>query len=199
MSEAAFEPDIPIPMAPWMTANCLEALHTLGAARASVSADAVARWLGTPDTLTAAMLDAIAVVDLVEIAPDDGVTLTPQGRVTAAQVVRRRRVVEALLRARYGYPQEAAQIIAARVAHLVADALVEESVREYGEPDLEPASRPAPAWALQLRAKTVWAERTAPPSLSMECGASLRDGATTAAGLPTHWRGLPLPRGEVGA
>lgn len=199
MTEPAFAATPRIPMAPWLTGNCLEALHVLGAASASVPIGTVAEWLGTPRMLTAVMLAAIAEEDLVDMAPDDRVTLTVRGRSTASQVVRRRRAVEALLRARDGYTQEAAQIIAARMAHLVSDALVEESAREHGEPDLEPAGQPVPAWALQLRAHPAWAGEKATRMTSMESGAPLWNPTTNAADLPTHWRGLPLPRGEVGA
>ncbi len=149
-------PPLGFPLMKQSTAeDCLEALHALGASDRLVPLAEVARWLGVQADLMAVMIGQISGEGLARCPTPTRVRLTPRGRQATARVVRRRRLLEALLVRQHGYPVEAAQVIAARLAYAVPGDIIDEAARAFGEPDLTPRAEPAPAWAVAMRRRLV--------------------------------------------
>lgn len=184
--------------------DCLEALHALGAARAVVPVPAVAQWLGMRPALAAAVIEHLAGGGLVEGSAEGsasvGARLTPRGRQEVTRVVRRRRLLESVLMASYGYPLPAAQVIAARLAYAVSDELVDDAARIFGEPDLTPNPERAPAWAVAMRAHLAQSGRTAAGTCRpLEPAAAQPDPRQHSPRDPFLWPTLPLAKGESDA
>lgn len=153
MHESTFTP-LGFPVMRESTAeDCLEALHALGASSSPAPMREVARWLGVQPELAAVMIEQLSREGLAECPTPPRVRLAPRGQQEAARVVRRRRLVESALIAEHGYSVAAAQVIAARLAYTVPDAVVDQAARIHGEPDLTPRAEPAPAWALAMRGR----------------------------------------------
>lgn len=159
-------------MKPSTAEDCLEALHALGSAAGAVTASAMAHWLGVRPALASAMIEQLSDRALVEGSALGGVRLTSHGQQVAHRVVRRRRLLESVLITMDGYPVAAAQIIAARVAYAIPDAVVENAATLFGEPDLTPSPKTLPAWAAAMRAHTSQARR-------------MREDATDSGGVPS--------------
>ena len=141
--------------------DCLEALHALGASSGSVLLREVACWMGVPPELAATMLGKLCTEGATTFPTPPRVRLTSRGRQEAARVVRRRRLLESALIADHGYPVQAAQVIAARLAYAVPSEALDDAARRFGEPDLTPCAEPAPAWAVAMRGRLADAVRSA--------------------------------------
>lgn len=186
-------------MQPSTMEDGLEALHALGAGQVAVAVAMLAQWLGLKPSLATALVEELAARGLLERSTPADARLTSRGRQEAARVVRRRRLVESLLMTRDGYSAEAAQVIAARVAYIVPESVVDDAARLFGEPDLTPRAEPAPAWALAMRAYLVATERgdaCRPPELAPEVHRlPLPDSALDRFAWPV----FPLAKGEQDA
>lgn len=189
-----------VPMKRSTVEDCLEALHSLGAADEPVPPRAIARWLGVTVELGALMIDQLAALTLIERDATGGILLTPHGRQEATGAVRRRRLIESVLMATYDYPIDAAQTIAARLAHAVAAELVARAALVFGEPDLTPRAEPAPAWALAMRAELARSGEEAAGLREAERVAfTMEEASAGSAWTPFRRPALPLARGESNA
>lgn len=109
-----------------------------------VSNTRLAERLGVSKPTVTSMFDALAERDLIEREKYRPVRLTEEGRTTALDVVRKHRLVEALLVEVFEYDLSEVDSEADVLEHHVSDRLCREVERVLGMPELDPHGDPIP-------------------------------------------------------
>jgi len=124
--------------------DCLKALWTFESEDRPATTTALARALElTPGTVTT-MLKRLASLELVNHRPYQGVSLTPQGRRVALEVVRHHRLLEMYLFEKLGYTWDEVHDEAEALEHSISEDFEDRVAEMLGHPTHDPHGDPIP-------------------------------------------------------
>jgi DtxR family Mn-dependent transcriptional regulator len=104
----------------------------------------LAARLGLSPSSITEMVKKLAARGLVEHVPYGAITLTEEGRRRALRMVRRHRLIETWLVARFGYGWDEVHDEAEVLEHAVSDRLLDAIAEELGHPSVDPHGDPIP-------------------------------------------------------
>jgi DtxR family Mn-dependent transcriptional regulator len=122
----------------------LKAIHLLGGADGTVTPAEIATRLRVRAPSVTGMLKRLAEAGYITYSPGAGATLTDLGRSEARRVIRRHRLVEALLHNVLGLDWSEVDAEAEALEHAISPRLEEAIARHLGEPVEDPHGHPIP-------------------------------------------------------
>jgi DtxR family Mn-dependent transcriptional regulator len=122
----------------------LKTIYAIELEDSPVRTTAIAKALGVEPASVTGVIKRLAELDLLEHQPYKGVTLTPDGRKIALNVIRRHRLVELYLTQSLGYSWDEVHDEAERLEHAVSDLFIERIAARLGNPDSDPHGSPIP-------------------------------------------------------
>jgi DtxR family Mn-dependent transcriptional regulator len=105
----------------------------------------LAARLGLSPSSITEMVKKLAARGLVDHIPYGAITLTEEGRARALRMVRRHRLIETWLVARFGYGWEEVHDEAEILEHAISDRLLDAIAEELGHPTSDPHGDPIPS------------------------------------------------------
>jgi DtxR family transcriptional regulator, Mn-dependent transcriptional regulator len=113
---------------------------------APVSTTSIADHLGVANGSVTGMLKRLASArpKLVNYARYSGVTLTPEGRKVALEVIRHHRLLESYLNRMLGYGWDQVHDEAERLEHVISEEMEERMAAALGNPQVDPHGDPIP-------------------------------------------------------
>jgi DtxR family Mn-dependent transcriptional regulator len=136
----------------------------------AVSTNAIAERLGVTPGSASAMVKRLGELGLVDHIPYQGVTLTPEGRRVALEVMRHHRLLETYLVQSLGVPWDRVHEEAEVLEHVLSEQLEELISAQLGDPTLDPHGDPIPSRDLTLRE---------PPTICLQTAAAGDSGLFT--------------------
>lgn len=125
--------------------NYLKLIYRLsGSGSQEVSTNALAEQTGTRAASVTDMLRKLSEKQLIHYQRYKGVTLTPQGRLLALQVVRRHRLWEVFLVEKLGFGWDEVHPLAEELEHIASEELVRRLDAFLGSPQADPHGDPIP-------------------------------------------------------
>jgi DtxR family Mn-dependent transcriptional regulator len=115
-----------------------------------VATTALARRLGITPGSVSAMLKKLGELGLIEHAPYRGVSLTPDGRALALEVIRHHRLLESFLSKELGMSWDRVHAEAEVLEHVLSEELEELIAAKLGNPTVDPHGDPIPTAKLEL-------------------------------------------------
>lgn len=115
--------------------------HTL---QSEVSTNAIAEAMETKPSSVTDMVQKLAEKELVSYKKYKGALLTPSGRKTAANVIRKHRLWEVFLVEKLQFHWDEVHEIAEQLEHIQSEELVARLDRFLGHPDFDPHGDPIP-------------------------------------------------------
>lgn len=122
----------------------LKAIYRLTVTGQPASTTDLAAALDLAPASVSGMLRRLADQELVSYQLYRGVTLAPDGRRIALQMLRRHRLIEAYLVAHLGYTWDTVHEEAERLEHAVSDRMVDQMAKALGDPVEDPHGDPIP-------------------------------------------------------
>ncbi len=122
----------------------LKEIYKLGAGGVRVSTSALAERQGVSPASASAMVKKLAALELVELVPYRGVSLTREGELVALEVIRHHRLLELYLAETLGIGVEDVHDEADRLEHVLSEELEERIDRALGFPTHDPHGDPIP-------------------------------------------------------
>lgn len=124
--------------------NYLKAIYKLELEKEDVSTSDVARQLGISSASVTGMLKRLSVMKLVNYSSYKGVTLSPDGKEIALEVLRHHRLLETYLRESLGYKLAKLHDEACKLEHYVSDEFIDKLTDILGDPEFDPYGNPIP-------------------------------------------------------
>ena len=128
----------------------LKAIYALESAGERVTTSALAARMVVSAPSATAMTKRLAELGLVERAPYRGVSLTPDGRLGALEVLRHHRLLERYLVDRLGLTLDQVHVEADRLEHALSEELEAKIDAELGYPTHDPHGDPIPDRELRV-------------------------------------------------
>lgn len=130
----------------------LKAIYHLSQDTSRAATQQLASCLKVTPASVSGMLKRLAELDppLVEYHRHHGARLTPQGELTALEVIRRHRLLELYLHQRLGFAWDEVHAEAERLEHVLSDELEERIAQALGDPHRDPHGEPIPGRDLRL-------------------------------------------------
>jgi DtxR family Mn-dependent transcriptional regulator len=122
----------------------LKEIYKLGSGGARVSTSALAERQGVSPASASAMVKKLAALELVELVPYRGVSLTREGELVALEVIRHHRLLELYLAETLGIGVEDVHDEADRLEHVLSEELEERIDKALGYPTHDPHGDPIP-------------------------------------------------------
>lgn len=116
----------------------------------AVSTNALAERLSITPGSVSAMLRKLVELGLTEHVPYRGVTLTPQGRAVALEVIRHHRLIELFLAKTLDMPWDRVHEEAEVLEHVLSEDLERLISAKLGDPKIDPHGDPIPSAQLDL-------------------------------------------------
>jgi DtxR family Mn-dependent transcriptional regulator len=118
--------------------------HLAGGREGSVSTNAIASHMDTKPSSVTDMVKRLSEKKLVHYRKYQGVRLTPAGRRSALQVIRKHRLWETFLVEKLGFNWDEVHEVAEQLEHIKSEKLIDrlDSLLEY--PDFDPHGDPIP-------------------------------------------------------
>lgn len=130
----------------------LKAVYKLQGDQGLVAPSAVAGAMGVTAASATNMLKRLAEVNLVEYERYRGVTLTPDGRRAALEIIRHHRLIELYLQHALGYSWDEVDAEAERLEHAVSPEFAQRIEAWLGHPTHDPHGHPIPSRDLEMPA-----------------------------------------------
>lgn len=146
----------------------LKAVYKLQSVHQRVTTSAVAVAMGVSPASATNMLKRLAEVKLVAYERYRGVSLTPDGRRAALEIIRHHRLIELYLMHALGYSWDEVDAEAERLEHAVSQDFAERIEVLLGHPTRDPHGHPIPTRDLEIREDLEFrrlSEVTAPASV----------------------------------
>ncbi|MDQ7006973.1 MAG: metal-dependent transcriptional regulator [Acidobacteriota bacterium] len=126
--------------------DCLKTLYARQAEgeRVPVSTGRLAGWLRVSPSTATAMIQSLAAGGWLHYEPYRGARLSPRGRMAGARILRRHRLVEALLVEVLGLDWSEVHAEAERLEHALSDRLADRIEEVLGHPRFDPHGDPIP-------------------------------------------------------
>lgn len=126
--------------------DCLKTLYSRQAEgeRAPVSTGRLAGWLGVSPSTATAMIQSLAAEGWLHYEPYRGARLSPRGHAAGARILRRHRLVEALLVEVLGLDWSEVHAEAELLEHALSDRLADRIEEVLGHPQVDPHGDPIP-------------------------------------------------------
>jgi DtxR family Mn-dependent transcriptional regulator len=128
----------------------LRAVYALAPGEERVSTTALAERMGVTPPSATAMAKRLAAMGLVERVPYRGLSLTPEGRQVALELLRHHRLLERYLADSLGVPLDAVHDEADRLEHALSEELEAMIDERLGFPSHDPHGDPIPDRDLRL-------------------------------------------------
>ncbi len=126
--------------------NYLKAIfHLERFAKEGVSTNAIAEQMHTKASSVTDMLKKLADKKLVNYVKYQGVTLTNEGRKTAAKIIRKHRLWEVFLVEKLDFSWDEVHEIAEQLEHIESDMLIEKLDKHLDFPKFDPHGDPIPS------------------------------------------------------
>jgi DtxR family Mn-dependent transcriptional regulator len=122
----------------------LKEIYKLAADGERVSTSALAERQGVSAASASAMVKKLAALELVELVPYRGVSLTRDGELVALEVIRHHRLLELYLAETLGIGVDDVHDEADRLEHVLSEELEERIDRALGFPTHDPHGDPIP-------------------------------------------------------
>ncbi len=122
----------------------LEAIYYIDAEGDPVRASRLADWLSVSQATVAAALKRMTDADLIAVSAAKEISLTPQGREIAAEIVRRHRIAERWLTDVLGFDWLKADEEASRIEHALSGEVADRLYEMIGRPRTCPHGNPIP-------------------------------------------------------
>ena len=132
------------------TEDYLKGIYTLQEENQSVATSVLAKHLKIGDGSVTDMVKKLSDRNLINYAPYQGVTLTPDGRRLALKMVRRHRLWEMFLVKFLNYSWDEIHDEAERLEHVTSDDLEERIDKALGHPKVDPHGSPIPSVSGEL-------------------------------------------------
>jgi DtxR family Mn-dependent transcriptional regulator len=116
----------------------------------AVTTNALAERLGVTAGSASGMVKRLGELGLVEHQPYHGVSLTPEGRRVALEVLRHHRLLELYLAESLGVPWDRVHEEAEVLEHVLSEELEELIAARLGDPRLDPHGDPIPTRDLKI-------------------------------------------------
>jgi DtxR family Mn-dependent transcriptional regulator len=128
-----------------------KAIYALEArSESTVSTNAIAERLGVTAASASGMVKRLDELGLVEHRPYRGVSLTPEGRRVALEVMRHHRLLELFLVESLGVPWDRVHVEAEVLEHVLSEDLEELIAAKLGHPTRDPHGDPIPTRDLTI-------------------------------------------------
>lgn len=126
--------------------NYLKALFELSGEDQRVTTTALAEHLGVAPASVTGMLKKLAAdrPTLVEYLPRRGASLSPLGRLVAAETIRHHRLIELYLHQALGFSADEVHDEAERLEHVISEAFEDRVAALLGDPEYDPHGAPIP-------------------------------------------------------
>ncbi|WP_339608969.1 metal-dependent transcriptional regulator [uncultured Planktosalinus sp.] len=126
--------------------NYLKAIfHLERFSKEGVSTNAIAEQMHTKASSVTDMLKKLAEKKLVNYVKYQGVTLTNEGKKTAAKIIRKHRLWEVFLVEKLDFSWDEVHEIAEQLEHIESDVLIEKLDRHLDFPKFDPHGDPIPS------------------------------------------------------
>jgi DtxR family Mn-dependent transcriptional regulator len=125
--------------------NYLKAIYHLEQqTKGEVSTNAIAERICTKPSSVTDMIRKLADKKLLSYKPYKGALLTPEGRKTAANVIRKHRLWEVFLVEKLNFHWDEVHEIAEQLEHIKSEELISRLDKFLGNPDFDPHGDPIP-------------------------------------------------------
>lgn len=125
--------------------NYLKAIfHLENESNSEVSTNAIAESMDTKPSSVTDMVQKLADKKMLTYKKYKGTTLTPQGKKTAANVIRKHRLWEVFLVEKLNFHWDEVHEIAEQLEHVHSEQLIERLDNYLGNPDFDPHGDPIP-------------------------------------------------------
>jgi len=121
----------------------LKAIFKVGE-ESNVTARDIAKEVGVSAPAVSKMLKRLVDLKLVRVHQSTGIHLTPFGRKTALQTIRRHRLIESFLVRELGYKWDEVHDEAEQLEHYISPLLEERIAEKLGQPKFDPHGDPIP-------------------------------------------------------
>lgn len=124
--------------------NYVKSIYKLQEGNAAVSTNAIAYELDTKPASVTDMAKKLKEKKLIDYEKYQGITLTPEGRKMALQIVRRHRLWEVFLVEKLSFSWDEVHEIAEELEHVGSEKLVNRLSEFLGNPTMDPHGDPIP-------------------------------------------------------
>ncbi|MEE9513022.1 MAG: metal-dependent transcriptional regulator, partial [Anaerolineales bacterium] len=130
----------------------LKAIYKLSAAGERATTSDLAHLLNVTPASVTGMVQKLASDDpsWVDYQKHRGVSLTPEGKRAALEIIRHHRLIEMFLHEILGYPWDEVHDEAERLEHVISENLEERIARVLGDPTHDPHGDPIPTRDLKI-------------------------------------------------
>lgn len=124
--------------------NYLKTINKLEEQNGEGNTSEIARELNISSASVTGMLKRLGAMRLVNYNSYKGVTLTPDGKRIALEVIRHHRLLESYLRESMGYKLAKVHDEACKLEHYVSDEFIDKVTDILGDPEYDPCGHPIP-------------------------------------------------------
>lgn len=130
----------------------LKAIYKLSAAGGRATTTELANLLNVTPASVTGMVQRLASDDpsWVDYQKHRGVSLTPEGKRVALEIIRHHRLIEMFLHEVLGYPWEEVHAEAERLEHVISENFEERIAKVLGDPTHDPHGDPIPTRDLEI-------------------------------------------------
>lgn len=134
----------------------LKAIYGLTREQDRASTNEIAEQMGVTPASATGMIQRLAVMtpSLVDYQKHRGVSLTAEGELTALEVIRHHRLLEAFLHEKLGYAWDEVHNEADRLEHVISEEMEERICQVLGDPSFDPHGDPIPTREFQMPARS---------------------------------------------